>query len=102
MKFRYFFDPGSGICLWAADDEAKEAFGYPVDLSQLPLSQEVIALGQQLIARFDGSIDWEYPPNPSPWSSAEQESFKAASRQLYAKLASELGAGFEIVDETRA
>lgn len=102
MKLRYFFDPGSGVCLWAADDEARNAFGYPVDLNHLPVSKELAAVGQQLIAKFDTSIDWEYPPNPSPWSGAQRESFRAASKQFYTRLASELGTHFEVVDETHA
>jgi hypothetical protein len=100
MKLRYLFDPGSGVCLWAADDEAKRAFGYRVELEQLPLSQEVLELGEQLIILFDTSIDWRYPPRPSPWSSVEQESFRVASQQFYKRLVSELGKRFEIVDET--
>ena len=86
MKLRYFFDPGSGVCLWAGDDEARNAFGYPVELKQLPLSQEIVALGQQLTAQFDTSIDRDYPPNPSPWSDAEKQSFRAASQQFYCQL----------------
>jgi hypothetical protein len=102
MKLRYFFDPGSGVCLWAGDDEARKAFGYPVELKQLPLSEEIVALGQQLIAQFDTSIDSDYPPNPSPWSDAEKQSFRAASQNLYVRLSSELGTRFEIIDETHA
>jgi hypothetical protein len=102
MKLLYLFDPGSGVCLWAADDEARKAFGYPVELKQLPLSPEVLGLGQQLIVRFDTSIDWKYPPNPSLWSSVERESFRVASQQFYKRLVSELGTRFEIADETHA
>lgn len=31
FALRCFFDPGSGICLWANNDEARERFGYPID-----------------------------------------------------------------------
>jgi len=102
MKLRYFFDPGSGACLWAGDDEARKTFGYPVDLQKLPLAQETVTLGQQLITHFDTSIDWDDPQNPSPWSDAEKQSFRAASQNLYATLSSALGRHFEIVDETPA
>ena len=64
MKLRYLFDPGSGVCPWAADDEARKAFGYPVQLKQLPLSQEVVALGQQVIARSIRALIGSIRPTP--------------------------------------
>jgi hypothetical protein len=66
MKLRYFFDPGSGICLWAADDEARAQFGYPVELEELSLAGDTLALGNSLIERFDGSINWSDPGSASP------------------------------------
>jgi hypothetical protein len=68
MILRYFFDAGSGVCLWAADDEARAAFGYPVELEELDLPRDTIFLGNRLIAIFDESIDWQDPAGASPWS----------------------------------
>lgn len=37
---RFFFEYG-GPCLWAANDEARERFGYPVELSDLPIPEDL-------------------------------------------------------------
>ena len=62
--FRYFFDPGSGICLWSDNDEAREKFDYPVELSDLGLSENLLRQAIHLIAWYDTSLDWSYPPTP--------------------------------------
>ena len=38
-KLRLAFDPGSGICLWSTNEAARARYGYPVDHSQLPLTE---------------------------------------------------------------
>jgi len=102
MKLRYFYDPGSGVCLWAADDEARAAYGYPVSLEELPLSLEARAEGDLLLALFDSSIDWNDPAGPSPWSPQQRSDFAASSGQFFARVAAELGAGFEVKNEMPA
>lgn len=99
MKLRYFFDPGSGVCLWALDEEARAAFGYPVGLERLPLPDELIAMGNELITWFDTSINWNYPPNPSPWSPAERLEFMAGSNTFYSRLIAVIGNEYELVSE---
>jgi hypothetical protein len=39
MLLRFFFDAGSGVCLWAYDAEAKARFGYPVEAEMLDIPQ---------------------------------------------------------------
>ena len=34
---RFFFDAGSGVCLWAQDEATKQRFGYAVQLDDLDL-----------------------------------------------------------------
>lgn len=102
MKLRYFFDPGAGICLWAADDEARGQFGYPVELEKLELSKDTIALGNRLISSFDGSINWKDPAGPSPWSEQQRSQFMQESVSFYERLVSELGSEFTVVNELQA
>ncbi|WP_416397383.1 hypothetical protein [Allohahella sp. A8] len=99
MKLRYFFDPGSGVCLWASDEEARDAFGYSVELERLPLPERLITAGCELITWFNTSIDWDYPPNPSPWSPAERTKFMAASDAFYSRLVAALGTEYELANE---
>lgn len=40
-KLRFFFDAGSGICLWSADERTIEKFDYPVDPSKLPIDENL-------------------------------------------------------------
>ena len=98
--FRYFFDPGSGICLWSANDEARNKFDYPVDLRNLKLSDNLLYKGYYVMAWYDTSIDWDYPPDPSPWSESERLQFVTASQNFLSKLREYLGAEFEIIDES--
>ena len=60
MRVRFFFDAGSGVCLWAQDDEAKARFGYPVEAGDLDIPAELRAEIEQLVADYDG-----LPPHPA-------------------------------------
>lgn len=96
---RFFFDPGSGICFWAGNGEAWERFGYPVDLSMLPLTPPTRAAAEELIRRFDESIDWNDPASRGPWTPYDEEAFVASARAVLQRMAGELGPQFEIRDE---
>lgn len=98
--FRYFFDAGSGICLWSANDEAREKFDYPVQLSDLELPESLLRQAIHVMAWYDTSLDWSYPSNPSPWSESERIRFHDASQNLLSMLRQELGPEFEIRDES--
>jgi hypothetical protein len=37
LRLRYFFDAGSGTCLWSGNSAAEACFGYAVDMDDLPL-----------------------------------------------------------------
>ncbi len=101
---RYQFDPGSGVCLWAENSEAKEHFGYPIEHWELPLSENTKRYLQHLIAWFDTSIDWSYPPDSDDyWTEEELTSFKAASAKGLLLLRQELpNERYEFVDATAA
>lgn len=99
-QFRYFFDPGSGICLWSANDQARERFSYSVDLGYLKLPENLLRKGDYILAWFDTSIDWDYPPDPSPWSQEERLRFNEAAQSFLQSLRQYLGLNFEIIDES--
>jgi hypothetical protein len=100
-RLRYFFDPGSGICLWSENDLASDRFGYAVELDDLYLTASVRMRAEELIARFDTSIDWTNPAGPSLWSDVERERFHVEAASLLCSLQKCTGAGFEIRDCTR-
>jgi hypothetical protein len=100
-KLRYFFDFGSGICLWAANDAARERFGYPVHSSKLPITSTLMHRVEFVLAWHDTFLDWDNPPKQTRWWAVEGEQFKLAAQELLHLLRKELGAEFEIVDESQ-
>lgn len=103
-RLRFFFDPGSGTCLWSANDDARAACGYAVDHQALPLSDSVKAELTRLIAAFDTSIDWGNPTERGPaWSRAAEAAFLQDADRVARLVQDELGgAGVEIVAEHRS
>lgn len=81
-KLRFSFDAGSGICLWSENELARDRLGYPVELDSLEVAPSVKKLAEDLIARFDTSLDWNDPAGPSPWSDVEREHFRADAAGL--------------------
>jgi hypothetical protein len=74
------FDAGSGVCLWAENEAARERFGYPVHHSQLPLSDNTKRWFDYLVAWFDTSVDWSHPGGDAGrWTDAELRRFQAAA-----------------------
>ncbi len=100
-KLRYFFDFGSGICLWAANDAAKDHFGYPVDSSKLSITSTLIHRIGFVLAWYDTFLDWDNPPSETLWRANERKPFNLAAQELLYLLREELGVEFEIMDESR-
>ena len=99
-RLRFFFDTGSGVCLWSDTDAARGRFDYPVDLGELPLPQTIHRRGCFVIAWYDTFMDWENSPEPSRWWPREEAAFNAAAQELLALLREYLGPDFELVDES--
>ena len=95
---RFFFDYG-GTCLWAGNDPARERFGYPVELSDLPIPDDLRHELHLAGERFDTSLDWDNPAGPSPWSKEDEEHFTDLTDRLLDQLRMALGPGFDVRDE---
>lgn len=95
---RYWFEHG-GICLWSVNDNAKIKFGYPIDNDKLPIPKDLVDELYALEEEYHGYLDWDYPPNPSPWTSVQKHVFKNRANVAYFKLLSELGNDFEVINE---
>ena len=98
---RYFFDAGSGICLWSGDEATRRRHGVAVSPDQLPLSEATRREINRLVAWYDTSIDWGDPAGPSPWSPAERRRFDVAAQALLDQLRAELET-FSIEDQRPA
>ncbi|WP_160680562.1 hypothetical protein [Clostridium sp. C8-1-8] len=95
---RYWFEHG-GTCLWSVSENAKNKFGYPIDNSKLPISIDLINELYELEKEYHSFLDWDYPPNPSPWTIEQKHIFKDRANNAYLKLLSELGSNFEIIND---
>ncbi len=98
---RFFFDAGSGRCLWANSDVTRTAFDYDVDIGELNISNDAKALADQVMRWYDTSLNWSSPadPLPEPWTMEEKRHFDDTARRLLAVLRTELGEDWEIIDE---
>lgn len=98
---RFFFDAGAGTCLWSGDQLTKEKFGNPIDISKLPLDESIRRRVMYLSDWYDTSIDWSYPPNPSPWDVQEKKQFEDAVQEFLIDVRQALFPDFEVKDEHR-
>lgn len=103
MLLRFFFDAGSGVCLWAYDAEAKARFGYPVEAAMLDVPEELRAEIEQLVTDYDDTFPWDDPgsgesvePSRAMFGYEENPPFVTRVRALLPQLRAALGPGFEI------
>ena len=102
MVFRYFFDPGSGTCLWSANAETEARYDYPVDHHTLPISAALKQRLDRLTQWFDNDYDWDNPAGEGKWSDSEQQAFWREAAATLASLREELPLpGIEIRNELR-
>jgi hypothetical protein len=97
FRILYWFEYG-GPCMWAMDDVTKEKYGYPIHADSLPLSKEVIKEIISLEKEYQSSLDWDYPPDPSPWTEEQKLDFLLRAQKLYYVMQRELGPDFEITN----
>lgn len=98
-SFRSFFDSGSGVCLWAANDRARERFGYAVETDALPVPESDRRRVRDLIAWADAITEWRHPVGPCPSDDAERLRFHDEARAALETLRRALGPEFEILNE---
>lgn len=95
FRARVFFDAGSGICLWAADNATRDAFNYPIGVRDLPPPGTTKALAEQVVRWYDASLNWWYLPDPlpEPWTEEEKRHVDRTASRLLAELRAGLGEG---------
>lgn len=98
-RARFFFDAGSGTVLWSDAPQTWARFDYPIDLDELPVSDALRDELTRLVAAYDTSLDWDYPPDPGPWSETQCVRFNEDVRSALARLRAELAPDWDIVDE---
>lgn len=92
---RLMFEWGGGY-LWCDNDAARAAFDVGSIEDRLPLSESLRKKLDDLSRLHDVALNWEYPPDPGPWSREEYAAFEDAVCQVLPLLREELGADFSV------
>ena len=98
-RARFFFDWGSGLCLWAVNDATRGRYGYPIDHHDLGLPADLVDEIDRLEAWRNTALNWNYPPDPGPWRESECEAFNAAVVATFDELQEALGPQWELIYE---
>jgi hypothetical protein len=95
-QIRLMFEWGGGS-LWCGNDAARERFDVGPVEDILPICERTRNTLIELSALHDTSLNWEYPPDPGPWTKEEDEIFEEKARELLSALREELGPEYEVV-----
>ncbi|PAU47767.1 hypothetical protein CK936_16930 [Streptomyces albireticuli] len=71
-------------------------YGSPCELEQLPISTATRTESARL--PYQSSIDWEYPPDPSPWTKEQWTLFRQQADAARDALRRELGDDWIVED----
>ena len=97
-KLRFMFDHG-GFCVWGMNEDAQARFGYAIPNNALPITDSLLTELDVLEHEYGTYLDWEYPPNPSPWSKNQKVTFLHRATKAYKRLQEELGSDFIVSNE---
>ncbi|MDR7308154.1 hypothetical protein [Rhodoferax saidenbachensis] len=95
-RIRLMFEWGGGT-LWCGNAAASERFDVGPVEDRLPISENSRKYLAELSALHDTALNWEYPPDPGPWTSEEDEHFDAKAIELLSVIREELGPEYEVV-----
>lgn len=85
-----------GGCLWPDNAAARDAFDVGSIEDKLPLSDETRRRLEELSVWHDTALNWEYPPDPGPWTPEEEARFQSAAAELLERIRAELGPDFQV------
>ena len=97
---RFFFSPDCNF-LWGGCNETILKYGYPIQPEALPISAHLSVKLNRLMKEYHTYFDWDYPPDPSPWSKEQKNDFIERVDVAYSELVQGLGAIFFVVKEYR-
>lgn len=100
-QLRFCFEFGSGVCFWSANESTEGYFqSYPITSTQLPVSKTLQKRIEFLLSWYDTFLDWDNPPDLSPWTD-EADQFCTAAQEVLHLSRKQLGTEFEILDESQ-
>lgn len=95
---RFWFEHG-GICLWSVNKKAHAKYDYAIENNELPISLELVKKLNELEDEYHSYLDWDYPPNPSPWTQEHKQDFINRATDVYNVLCEELGNEYKVIND---
>lgn len=109
-RLRFFFDYGSGGCLWCDNDAAYEKYdagtldaemydsmGKISEEAQIKLPHSIRQKVLELDKLYSESLDWNDPGGPSMWNKEGWDDFHKMTRALHREIEEYLGDDFEVI-----
>jgi hypothetical protein len=98
----FWIEWGGCAYLWAINKKAKNQFSdgdnsHICGCGGLPVSQELEDELDALDTEYQTALDWDYPPDPSPWTKEQAIDFKKRVDAAFIRLVKELGSEFEVM-----
>jgi len=82
--------------LWANDEEARETYGYNIDLTELGLRSNTITRTRTIMRLYQKRLNPVYPAFPSLWSGRMHLFFQLFVKQVYSEIVEDLSDKYEI------
>ena len=95
-KVRLMFEWGGGT-LWSGNDYTRGKYGFGNIENALPISKNLVQRLGEMQVWHDTALNWEYPPDPGPWSPEQYDEFEKAVIDIMQDIKQELGQSFEVV-----
>lgn len=76
-----------------------EKYDYPIDISLLPVSDNLKEYLEKIIYWHDEALNWNDPSGDLLWTQKQKDAFFIAAKTGYDRLRSELCEDYEIVFE---
>lgn len=98
-KINFWFEWGADdASLWCGDQKTRNRFDVgPISFDKLGLSEGLQNALRALGEEYQDSLDWNYPPDPSPWTQEHKDDFLRRAEEVYHRLVLELGEDYEVV-----
>lgn len=99
-QIRFFYDWGCDSPFWCGNDAARAKFDVgSIEPEELGLSSQTSEMVRALTEWHDTALNWDYPPDPSPWRQEECDRFNAAVDSLLETIRAELSKEYELIDQ---
>ena len=65
-----------------------------ISLDEFPLSDDFKIILKAMCEEYQTYLNWEYPPDPSPWTEEHKADFRKRAKEGYDRFVKEVGPDF--------